>query len=172
MVWNAIRLSYRIQFGTNRFNFVLLKPLKMLIYSFCFRLPFEWHEPCLYFVAFAIEYLILFVVLMCVTNLVFLVVGFCSFLVLFARNIETELDYLKLCSKSHLSMKIYSLVQFHSKAKQLSSNITWLKFIYSIFIYFRISTGFSHFYRIIVITYFGWSTTNICLSLLQIHLVS
>lgn len=43
--------------------------------------------------------------------------------------------------------------------------------LFYLLFFYRLAEQFSHFYRIIVIAYFIWSTTNICCSLLQLHVV-
>lgn len=144
------------------------------------RLPFDWRTPSGYFAAFLVENVILFTIMLWLTCILFLVVGTVSFVTLLVHDVKSKLANLKSFatethSEAELNTEIFSMIRRHCQAKQLSIlNECFYGKLTAILLFFhhlRLAERFSNFYRIIAISYFVWSTTNICCALLQAHIV-
>lgn len=97
------------------------------IYFFrMFRLPFDWKSSTIaYFVAVALE-MVMHITLMCWTiNIIFLMIGFVSFLGLHTEQLEFELENLntKPSDESQQNTKICSIIELHCEAKQLQHTL-------------------------------------------------
>lgn len=113
--------------------------------------------------------------------IIFFVIGFVSFLLAFAEQLEHDLEQLDMDAKksdksNELNSKIYRIIDLHCEAKQLNPRITSLELnIFPFFkknIFCRFAMRFSSFYRCIVIGFFIWSIINISCALLHVNVVS
>lgn len=88
------------------------------------RLPFDWQTPAGYFATIVSMFLFHVAVMWWLMNILFCIIGFVSFLVLFADQLECELEHLNMGTKksatSQLNTKIYRIIELHCEAKQLN----------------------------------------------------
>lgn len=92
------------------------------------RLPFDWQTPIGYFAAMVLIFLLHMTALWWLLNIIFFLIGFVSFLALFAEQLEQELNLLNVNRKqsngSQLNSKIFHIIELHWEAKQLSKIAT------------------------------------------------
>lgn len=115
---------------------------------------------------------------------VILYFGFCEFLSAFTDDIDSQLNNFsartEICNESpcvegqiYLMKALNAIIQFHSKARQLSS--FQFEIIYTYFFdidFFRVSLDFSYLYNEHVLIYLVYQEIRITICLLQINAVT
>lgn len=103
-------------------------------------------------------------------------IGFCWTMISFGEDIEIELSTLNDAAtkySSKIKINLVNIIQFHSKAKQLSSNsIFFLKQLCHNFSFekCRFVFDFLDINEVIILIYFLWSISTICSTLLVIQM--
>lgn len=96
------------------------------VHVFTQRVPFDWQTPFGYLMAVTFTIMSHIIIFTWLMNIVFMVIGFVSFLVLFAEQFEHELDLLnamdtnKSNASSQLNAKIHRIIGLHCETKQLN----------------------------------------------------
>lgn len=96
---------------------------KHYIFLFVLRMPFDWHNPGGYLIAFSIQCVSHYFLLQAViVNLCFLM-GVCEFFIAFTRDMEVELNAINECNKERnngeeIKKRLCTFIELHGNIKE------------------------------------------------------
>lgn len=147
-------------------------------FSFIFyRFPIDWRDPFGYLIAFIAQTGTMFGFLVACSPALCLFIGFCWLSMAFVADIEDKVSQWNESNEQKESLtKIYKqlskIIQFHTDAKELSTNgkkLVSLIVQLIVILLFRLVYDFSDIYRFQLCSYYVWSVSTICSNLLSIQ---